>query len=245
MNKIVVGVLPQSIFKTDDNPYNDKYVFVDLYTKRIIEAGGIPFGLIASNNIIPNELLDMCDAFLIQGGINFKSYHFQVIDYAIKNNKPLLGICLGMQALSIYSVIIDNIGELNLDLFWNEYNRLREENNDKLLEKMTDENIHLHLINYENSDEARHIINIVDKDSILYDIYKKDTINEVSLHSYKVMNLGSKFKSVMVAEDNVIEGIEYIDKSRFIVGVQYHPEWDNDNLLFNRLIEEGIKRKNE
>ena len=39
-----------------------------------------------------------------------------------------------------------------------------------------------------------------------------------------------------------MEAIEYIDPLYFIVGVHFHPEWDDDNLIFKRLIKEGEKR---
>ena len=34
MRKIIVGILPQIRLNTDNNPYNDKYEFLDLYTKK-------------------------------------------------------------------------------------------------------------------------------------------------------------------------------------------------------------------
>lgn len=36
MKKIVIGILPQIKMKTDDNPYNDKYEYLDLYCKKNI-----------------------------------------------------------------------------------------------------------------------------------------------------------------------------------------------------------------
>lgn len=77
----------------------------------------IPFSL--SNN---DEILSICDGFLIPGGddIDAKYYHqlnheknslvdervdkndFKVLDYAIKNNKPVLGICRGLQLINVY-----------------------------------------------------------------------------------------------------------------------------------------------
>lgn len=42
----------------------------------------------------------------------------------------------------------------------------------------------------------------------------------------------------------IVEAIEYKDKNYFIVGVHFHPEWDDDKSLFERLIEEGEKRNN-
>ena len=51
------------------------------------------------------------------------------------------------------------------------------------------------------------------------------------------------FKATTYSLDNYIESIEYADKNFFILGVQWHPEHDDDNLLFKRLILEAQKRK--
>ena len=54
-----------------------------------------------------NQILDICDGIIIPGGYRIYNFHKFIIDYAIKNNIPILGTCLGMQALAYY----DNKGE--------------------------------------------------------------------------------------------------------------------------------------
>lgn len=246
MQKIVVGILPQIKLNTDDNPYNDKYEFLDLYSKRIIECGAVPVGICLNNGNLDYSSLEICDAFLIPGGKKIDKCYYQTIKYAIDNNKPLLGICLGLEAMSIFSMVLENIDVIVGEEFFKNYNKLKEENDGSLLERIPSPNIHGDIkVNYNNVDEAMHEIEIIDKDSIIYDIYKKDKLNVVSLHNYKPKWIGKKFKTTALAVDGVVEAIEYCNEGYFIVGVNFHPEWDEDKLLFKKLIEEGEKRKNE
>lgn len=63
--------------------------------------------------IIPNisdisYYLDICDGFILPGGITWNKADIEIIKYAFKVNKPLLGICAGMQALANIDTFIDN-----------------------------------------------------------------------------------------------------------------------------------------
>lgn len=241
MKKVVVGILPQLVLNTDDNPYSDRYEFLDLYTKKIIECGGIPIGICLNNGKLEASSLDICDAFLIPGGNRVYDCYYQTIEYAIRNNKPLLGVCLGFQAMAIYSIVTENMN--NEDDFRIKYNELKQLFDDSFLRKLEEPNSHRKLfVNYDNSDEARHEIVITDKESILYDMFRNDRLDVVSLHSYTPKKIGKKFKVTAMASDNIVEAIEYNEKDYFIVGVCWHPEWDNDNILIKRLILEGEKR---
>ena len=50
----------------------------------------------------------MCDGLLLPGGRYIKEVNFKVIDYFYQRKKPILGICMGMQTLAMYSVNIEN-----------------------------------------------------------------------------------------------------------------------------------------
>lgn len=243
MNKIIIGVLPQILLKTDDNPYNDKYEFLDLYCKKIFSCGGIPIGICLNNGKLDKDVLDLCDAFLLPGGNKIWDCYYEVIDYAIRNNKPLLGICLGFQAISIYSMILDmGMSNFTIDNFIKSYEKLKEENGGIVLKQIENNNHRKLKVNYDNVDLARHKVNIIDKSSYLYETIKKSEINPVSLHSFTTIGVGSNFKITAVADDGVIEGIEYNNKDYFILGVCFHPEWDDDNKIFKRLVMEAKKR---
>lgn len=74
--------------------------------KKIEEHKALPI-------IIPNlsdisYYLDICDGFIVPGGITWNEADIEIIKYAFKVNKPLLGICAGMQALANIDTFIDN-----------------------------------------------------------------------------------------------------------------------------------------
>lgn len=69
---------------------------------------------------------------------------------------------------------------------------------------------------------ATHYINI-EKTSTLYNIIKKDKIKINSVHHQVVDKVASGFK-ICATCDNIIEAIEYTDKNRFFMGIQWHPE---------------------
>lgn len=241
---IKIGILPTTKIYEDDNPYNDIYKFYNIYTKRIYESGAIPIGILLNDGELDENSLDICDAFLIGGGKKIEPYFLETINYAIKNNKPLLGICLGMQTIALYSYLESQLTkenkELNIQNFSSLYKKLKEEKVEFL---KPIENHYKTVITRDNYLENIHTINI-NKDSLLHSIYKKDEIDVLSMHNYAVNKYGDNVL-INCTEDNIIEGLEYKDKNLFILGVQWHPEpEEKNNVIFDALIKEAKKRKN-
>lgn len=89
------------------------------YLEYVKSVGFIP--IILPLNLDVDELLGICDCFLLTGGndLNPNCYHeenissylvdnrmdeldFKVIDYAIKHDLPVFGICRGLQVINVY-----------------------------------------------------------------------------------------------------------------------------------------------
>ena len=245
MKKIVIGIVP-GVRKNIDNPYEYKYIFLNNYSKMISEVEGIPFGLLPSDEVISEEQLNICDGFIFPGGRSLERFHFDIILHALKYNKPILGICLGMQVLNYFSILKDILVSRNMNInndnLWEVFNEVQDKDIFKLKDIPTP-NVHGYQImenkvecNLDTLAKSRHDINI-NKDSILYTIYNTNKINVLSLHLKQVTNVGSDFYISAVSPDNIIEGLEYKDNNYFIIGVQYHPELD-DKVLFKRFISE-------
>lgn len=111
-----IGITPRIIYEN-----NIKKQFVnDNYIEYVKLAGFTPIILPLQPNI--DDLLELCDAFLITGGDDLHSKWYNeelsskagtiylemdemdkyVIEYGCKSKKPILGICRGLQAINVF-----------------------------------------------------------------------------------------------------------------------------------------------
>lgn len=74
---------------------------------KILEENGV-LPIIIPNIDDISYYLDICDGFIVPGGITWNDTDIKIIKYAFKNDKPLLGICAGMQALANIDTFVDN-----------------------------------------------------------------------------------------------------------------------------------------
>ena len=79
---------------------------------------------------------------------------------------------------------------------------------------------------------VRHEITI-EKDSFLYDVYRKERVEVNSWHGQGADELAPGFKVTAMTDDGVVEAIEKGN----IVAVQWHPEVDLELSLFKAFIE--------
>ncbi len=224
--KAIIGILPTSNYMVTNDTFADTYRYGNNYIKKIVENDAIPLLIPLSDEKVIEETLEICDGLILPGGNRIRPVNFEIIDYFYKVKKPIFGICMGMQTLAMYSVNMEN-------------------NEIKKIIKMIDNGVNHWPVELtrDNNDEVVHK-DFIDKDSLLYSILQEQEIMVNSVHKNIITEVGSKFRISIRSEDNLIEGIEYKDDDRFIIGVQFHPEiLPQFNNLFRVFIEECEKRK--
>lgn len=235
MNKPVIGIVSNKS-NSKEKPFDDFTKFINNYPRRIIEAGAVPIGVLIPDGIIDEEILNICDGFLFTGGSLIEPWQLNVMHYAVTNKKPVLGICLGMQTMAGYAYLKNKFGKLSYDLINNNYVPTDEKN---FLKKCELHN-NLDPFYIKNIEKSKHKI-ILEKNSIIYNIFKQKTIIEPSLHNYsvikEVIQNSEIFEIKGMSDDGVVEVLETKDDSNFILGVQFHPELEDYNKkLFKKFV---------
>ena len=129
-------------------------------------------------------ILDKCDGFYI-------------MKYAIENDKPLMCICAGFQALcSMYSKDRDKF-DMSIELANKE-------------------------IHHASKFEYVHDVNII-KDTLLYDILKEDKIKVNSVHNNYINNELNDLIPCAYSDDGVLEAV-YLKDKKCVLGLEWHPE---------------------
>lgn len=174
------------------------------YRLAIVKSGGIPILLLppyqdqfeAHTPFIWDNLkdelqdltniLDLCDGFLFTGGEKWFGYEEFIMEYAYQKDKPVLGICLGMQMIAC------------MPFFHNEdSNYLIKIGNEK----------------HYQGNGLSHTVTLFP--SKLKDIIKKDEMFVTSRHYDTIAPL-SFFRISALSKDGIIEAIELPKKHFFI-----------------------------
>lgn len=244
--KPVIGITSGLVSEHELNGFassHEMHQLGDTYVQAIEHAGGIPIVLPSYESVESAKAsTSIVDALLFSGGSDFDPNLFgmrpimqcrrivprrDVSEFALgrfaleETSLPILGICRGCQLLNVLKG-----GDLYLDL----------SEDGKLAHQLT----------MYPRELPSHYVRI-DRGSRLYDAFREEEIGVNSFHHQAVRTVGAGFVATAHSlPDNVVEGIE-LEGSRFVVGVQWHPEGLIINraqlMLFRRLVEAAISYK--
>ena len=219
MAKSVIGILAticinnKEMFPgTEINYVNNHYI------QAVEKAGGVPviIPVVSDEEVIENQIKNV-DGIIIPGGYDVNpqcygeepqqelgfifpevdKFHLKSIEYCKKYNKPLLGICRGMQIINVAFG-----GSLYQDLSYINGCIIKHVQNSK-------------------RNATSHTVDVV-QNSHLYKIIG-DKVMTNSFHHQSVKKVAPGFKVSAVAKDGVVEAIES-ENDDFILGIQWHPE---------------------
>lgn len=189
------------------------------YTNAIKSNGGVPLVIpFIDNPEGIDELLDLCDGFLIPGGEDIDPilYHegphqmigeirpdhdrflLHILQYAADHHKACLGVCKGMQLIAVFGG-----GTLYQDIA-SQRNEASFAHSQK-----------------GGRDHLQHLVNLK-QGSLIHSIINMDTVAVNSMHHQSVKSIGDDFWITAYADDGVVEAIE--SKDSLFLGVQWHPE---------------------
>ena len=218
-------------------------VIANDYCEAVIRAGGIPVVIpVSPSDEYIEDISKVIDGLLISGGadidpsltgqrmtskIGFVSVErdeqeLKLLEKIYKEtDKPILGICRGMQVLNAYlggTLILDIPSEGFLD----------------------------HTLPRNKRYIPTHDVT-VEKDSLLYKILGEEISGVNSYHHQALKDLGKGLIAVANTEDGLVEAVEHEDiDNRFILAVQWHPEMlsvnrENSLNIFKKFVEECVK----
>lgn len=215
MSKPVIGVMPQ--YDTGSS----RIMIVPDFFNAVREAGGVPVLLPLENNPADvAEILDRLDGFLYPGGPDINPLLFgeetlpecgniipqrdrvelELMPEILKTKKPVLGICRGIQSMNVAlggTLIQDIPAQVKSKVRIGHYQKA-------------------------GNPVRTHLVRVV-KDTLLYDIVKKDTLQVNSFHHQSCRELGRGVVLDASAADGVVEAISLAEHP-FFLGLQWHPE---------------------
>lgn len=89
--KQVIGIIQK---RSKSETGRDILLLYEAVSYAVKVSGGIPIGIEASL-----EYINICDGFIFQGGDDIEDKDLCFMRQILKMNKPILGICLGMQEI--------------------------------------------------------------------------------------------------------------------------------------------------
>lgn len=217
--KPIIGVLGNLIIMENGMfPGMERSYVNNDYINAVMKGGGVPLLVpVNTDEEVIRKQIEQVDGVLISGGWDVNpllygeepkndmtfiypevdTFDLIAVKIAIELNKPILGICRGLQILNVALG-----GTINQDI--------------KLIDGCFIKHQQLakrHI--------GTHSIDVLEG-SKLEDVLGK-SLHVNSYHHQSINKLGDGLKAIAYSKDNIIEAIEKEDE-KFVVGVQWHPE---------------------
>lgn len=179
--------------------------------KKVKENGAFPLIILPGFEDYLLDILKKCQGFIIPGGVTWNASDELIIQYAMKQDLPLLGICAGMQALA-------NVHNFSKDI-------------------PSDQTIPINSDTHNSKEKYGHYINVTN--TFLASILGSNKILVNSRHKFTITQ-ENYFLIDAYSDDGIIEAI-HLPNKRFILGLQWHPEDLDDEFsqkIFARFIEQ-------
>lgn len=221
----------------------ESLVHASAYNGRKLKLDFILSDKLNSDNI--EKKLAGLDGIIIAPGFGQRGMEGKLValKYARENDVPCMGICLGMQAMTI-EFARNVLGYADA--------------NSTEMDSTTTHNV------VDIMDEQKNVLNLggsmrlgafkckLKKGSKAYGIYKKENISERHRHRFEFNNTykdefekASMMCSGLNEESNLVEIIEYTP-NKWYIGVQFHPEYSstvvNPHPLFVSFVHAAIKK---
>lgn len=210
----VIGLIPLY----DDA--KESYWMLPGYMKVLEQCGALPIMLpLTGDKAVLEQAFSMCDGLLLTGGHDVGPYIYGkeptkecgipcrlrdemesiLFDMAFKSDKPVLGICRGLQFMNAY---------LGGDL----YQDLPTEYECKVEHHMTPP-----------YDRTAHKVEVFEG-TMLADVIGAGLHEVNSYHHQAIKCLAEPLESMALSEDGLIEAV-CVKNKKFMMGVQWHPEF--------------------
>lgn len=228
--KPLIGIAGYNMFRVDHNHLSfDMDIVPKAISDLLKDANAVPMILPLSSPDIAKDYIDKIDALILAGGSDVDpllydeepkekigptnpkrdAFEIALIREAWRQKKPILGICRGLQLLNVYFG-----GSLFQDLSYNPNVTVQHV-------QETPWKFPTHSITLEPGSFLGNILGPTQK------------IN--SYHHQAIKDLADVFKPIAWSADGIIEGIESVDASQKVIGIQWHPE-----LLVEMITEHGL-----
>jgi len=234
--KPLIGIPTRTLKESDGSI---RFGMNDTYTRAVERTGGAPVliplnigddtlraifarldGLLLAGgvDIHPNEYGEPVETFCGEIDPHRDAIELNIARWALAEQKPILGICRGIQLLNIAAG-----GSLYQDIAAQLPNALTHPH-----QKGNPYNFIAHPVE-------------IEKDSTLGRALGATQVSVNSLHHQALKQVAPGFRVTARAPDGIVEGIE-TDKDHFAVAVQFHPEWLQDDdarmlELFRKFVE--------